>query len=118
MVCDVILTNCYPFWEGSAIEDALTHLRQMYAIVCELSKGKDVIITETGWPSQGESVKAAYPTKLNAMKYVVQTQDWANKEDIQLFHFSSFDESWKVKVEGELGARWGIWDKNEALKYN
>jgi GPH family glycoside/pentoside/hexuronide:cation symporter len=35
-----------------------------------------------------------------------------------MFHFSSFDESWKVSVEGELGARWGIWDKDEKLKYN
>ncbi len=34
-----------------------------------------------------------------------------------MFHFSSFDESWKVRVEGELGARWGIWDKDEKLKY-
>ena len=116
--CDVILANCYPFWEGFAIEDALTHLRQMHSVTKKVANGKEIIIAETGWPSQGESVLDAHPSKLNAMKYFVQTQDWATKEGVQMFHFSSFDESWKVRVEGELGARWGIWDKDENLKHN
>ena len=116
--CDVILANCYPFWEGFSIENALRHLRQMHALVEQVSNGKEIIIAETGWPSQGEAVLDAHPTKMNAMKYFVQTQDWAHKEGVQMFHFSSFDESWKVRVEGELGARWGIWDKNEKLKYS
>jgi len=114
---DVILVNCYPFWEGSAIENALTHLRQMYAITKSVAKGKQVIIAETGWPSQGEMIKDAAPSKLNATKYFIQTQEWVMKEGIAMFHFSSFDESWKVRIEGKLGACWGIWDKNEHLKY-
>lgn len=114
---DVILVNCYPFWEGSAIENALTHLRQMYAITKSVAKGKQVIIAETGWPSQGEMIKDAAPSKLNATKYFIQTQEWVMKEGVAMFHFSSFDESWKVRIEGKLGACWGIWDKNENLKY-
>ena len=31
-ISDVILANCYPFWEGSSIEESLTDLRQMHAI--------------------------------------------------------------------------------------
>jgi GPH family glycoside/pentoside/hexuronide:cation symporter len=117
-ISDVILTNCYPFWEGSNIEDSLTDLRHMHAITKEVARGKKIIITETGWPSQGESVGDAHPSQLNAMKYFIQTQEWANTEAIEMMHFSSFDESWKARVEGELGARWGIWDKNEKLKYS
>ena len=117
-VTDVILTNCYPFWEGSSIEDSLFQLRQINAITQKFANGKKVIITETGWPSQGESINNAEPTLLNAMKYFIQTQEWANKEEIEIFYFSSFDESWKIKIEGELGARWGIWDKDEKLKYS
>ncbi|TXD51937.1 MULTISPECIES: MFS transporter [unclassified Polaribacter] len=117
-ISDIILTNCYPFWEGSSIENSLIQLRQIHAITLKAANGKRIIITETGWPSQGEAVQKADPTKLNAMKYFIQTQEWANKEGVEMFHFSSFDESWKVKTEGELGARWGIWDKDEKLKYN
>lgn len=115
---DVILTNCYPFWEGSSIKDSLMDLRQMYAITEKVANGKKVIITETGWPSQGQTVENAHPNKLNAMKYFIQTQEWAMNENIEMYYFSSFDEAWKVRVEGELGARWGIWDKDEQPKFN
>lgn len=30
---------------------------------------------------------------------------------------SSFDESWKVGAEGDVGAYWGLWDKDEKAKY-
>ncbi|MDO1502497.1 MFS transporter [Winogradskyella maritima] len=115
--CDIILVNCYPFWEGSAVDDALVNLRQMYALTELIADGKEIIITETGWPSEGQTVGNAKPSKLNAMKYFVQTQDWATKTNIPLFYFSSFDESWKVQQEGEVGARWGLWNKDEKLKY-
>ncbi|MCH2218670.1 MAG: glycosyl hydrolase family 17 protein, partial [Flavobacteriales bacterium] len=117
-VCDVLLVNCYPFWEGVPVEDSLHSLRQMYEITKRLASGKQVIIAETGWPSQGKSVQNAYPTQLNAMRYFVEVQEWSKDEHISVFHFSSFDESWKAKSEGEVGARWGIWDKNEKLKYS
>ena len=115
---DLILANCYPFWEGFGIDDALQHLREMYAITKQVAKGKKVIIAETGWPSQGAANEDAHPSQINAMKYFIQTQEWASKEGVEIFHFSSFDESWKVRVEGELGARWGIWSKDEELKYS
>ena len=52
------------------------------------------------------------------MKYFINTNNWVKKEGNNMFYFSSFDESWKVHHEGDVGARWGIWDKNEKLKYN
>ena len=61
--------------------------------------------------------EAAEPSKLNAMKYFIGVQEWAKNQNIELFYFSSFDESWKEKQEGEVGTSWGIWDKNEKLKY-
>lgn len=117
-IVDVLLINCYPFWEGANIDDAHTQLRQMHAITQQLDNDKPVIITETGWPSQGKMVEAANPSSINAMKYFIQTQQWAKSEKVELFYFSSFDESWKVRHEGDVGARWGIWDKNEKLKYS
>ena len=34
-----------------------------------------------------------------------------------MFYFSSFDESWKVGDEGDVGAYWGLWDEQGNLKY-
>lgn len=116
-LCDVILCNCYPFWEGTDYNYSLQHMQQMYRQAVEAGKGKRVIITETGWPSKGESLGNAVPSHINALKYFVNTQLWAIDENIEVFYFSSFDESWKVGAEGEVGAYWGIWDKHEKLKF-
>ena len=116
--CDVILTNCYPYWEGSTIEYSLAHMKNMFYQAAGAGYGKKVIITETGWPSKGESFREAHPSEENAMKYFINTQLWSKESNIDVFYFSSFDESWKVGAEGEVGAYWGIWDKNEKLKFN
>lgn len=115
--CDVILANCYPFWEGCQMEYSLMYMKQMYYQAQAAANGKPVIITETGWPSQGQAVGAAIPSVENAIKYFLNTQDWSRQENIDIFYFSSFDESWKVGPEGDVGAYWGIWDKNEQLKF-
>lgn len=116
-LCDVILCNCYPFWEGCPFENSLDHMKQMYYQAKEAGKGKEVIITETGWPSQGENLKGAFPSEKSARDYFINTQLWSSNDNIPVFYFSSFDESWKVGSEGIVGAYWGIWDKNEKLKF-
>ncbi|MFD2533432.1 glycoside hydrolase family 17 protein [Gracilimonas halophila] len=116
-VCNLILCNCYPYWEGTSFEDSFQHMRQMYYQAKEAGKGKKVIITETGWPSKGEALGGAVPSKENAIRYFVNTNLWSQDEDIEVFYFSSFDESWKVSSEGEVGAYWGIWDAQGNLKY-
>ena len=115
--CDVVLTNYYPFWEGTSFDDSLGHLHHMHQQTLQAANGKKIIITETGWPSQGENTKNAVPDKLSAMKYFINAQLWALDARIEMFYFSSFDESWKVGAEGKVGAYWGLWDKNEKLKF-
>lgn len=114
---DVILSNCYPFWEGCPIEYSLNHMQSMFAQAVGAGKGKKVIITETGWPNMGEALRSSQPSDLNAMKYFINTQAWSKANDIEVFYFSSFDESWKVGAEGDVGAYWGLWDKHENLKF-
>lgn len=115
--CDVILANCYPFWEGCPIEYSHIYMKEMYNQALSAANGKKVIITETGWPNFGTSLKGANPSYENAMKYFINSQEWSQNDDIEMFYFSSFDESWKVGAEGDVGAYWGIWDKDEKLKY-
>lgn len=115
--CDVILTNCYPYWEGCPIEYAFQHMKSMFESAKQAGNGKRVIITETGWPSEGGSLKGAFASPQNAMKYFIDAQNWSKENGIEMFYFSSFDEAWKVGPEGAVGAYWGLWDKEEALKY-
>jgi len=114
--CDVVLANCYPFWEGCSLEYSLIYMKEMFNQAKKAANGKKVIISETGWPSQGASFQGSHPSFQNAMKYFINTQQWSKEDDIEIFYFSSFDESWKVGAEGDVGAYWGLWDKDEQLK--
>jgi len=115
--CDIILCNCYPYWEGTSIDDSFNHMRQMFQSVLNVANGKRVLVTETGWPSNGESLRGSLPSHQNALKYFINTQLWSKDHNIEVFYFSSFDESWKKGAEGEVGAYWGIWDSNGKLKF-
>jgi len=115
--CDVILANCYPYWEGCSQEYSLVYMRDMYNQAKSAANGKKVIISETGWPSQGEGLQGAIPGHESALKYFINAQVWSDDDDIEMFYFSSFDESWKVGAEGDVGAYWGLWDKDENLKF-
>ncbi|MCA0933875.1 glycosyl hydrolase [Lutimonas saemankumensis] len=114
--CDVILANCYPFWEGCPLEYSLVYMKEMYNQAVRAANGKKVIISETGWPTMGASFEGSHPSFHNAVKYFINTQQWSAADNIEVFYFSSFDESWKVGAEGDVGAYWGIWDKDEKLK--
>lgn len=115
--CDVLLPNCYPFWEGADIGWAAHYLKRMHALVQAAGGEKPVIVAETGWPGQGQPVGEAVPSPENAMRYFVDVQQWARREGVKLFYFSSFDEPWKLQQEGEVGTQWGLWDKDERPKY-
>ena len=115
--CDVILANCYPYWESCHIDYSLMHAKQMYYQALHAGQGKKVIITETGWPSQGTGLGDAQPSMENALRYFLNMQQWSAQEDIEMFYFSSFDEAWKVGAEGDVGAYWGLWDARGNLKF-
>lgn len=115
--CEIILANCYPFWEGYPIEHAHIYLREMYRRAQRMAKGKQVIIAETGWPDVGTAESGSVPSRLNAMKYFIDTVEWTRKEGIEIFYFAGFDEAWKVDKEGDVGAYWGLWDKDGVPKY-
>ena len=117
-ICDVILANCYPFWEGCAIEYSLLYMKDMFRRTEKVAAGKKVIITETGWPNRGQKFYGAEPSQENAIRYFLNTQQWGQTDNVDIFYFSSFDESWKVGAEGDVGAFWGLWDKDEQLKYS
>lgn len=116
-VCDLILANCYPFWEGCPSDYSLLYMKDMYHRAVKAGNGKKVIITETGWPNVGQSDRGAQASFENAIKYFINTYLWAEEEGVEVFYFSSFDETWKIGDEGEVGAYWGLWDKDGNLKY-
>ncbi len=115
--CDVLFINCYPFWEGCHIDYSLVYMKNMYFSVLNAARGKRVVISETGWPDKGIAFEASEPSTDNALRYFINTQKWSLEENIEIMYFSSFDETWKIEKEGDVGAFWGLWNKDGILKF-
>ena len=111
-VCDVILASVTPI--GRVVVGVLFGIYETnVSTSTKCRQRKKVIITEgSGWPKMRTSLEGAHPSYDNALVFI-NAQKWSKDDAIEMFYFSSFDESWKVGSEGDVGAYWGLWDKDE-----
>ena len=47
--------NQFPFWEKVKVEDAVDQFQTRIQKLLDIAGSKQVIISETGWPSGGEN---------------------------------------------------------------
>jgi len=123
--CDVILANFYPFWEpywhdgdgGVPIEKAMQSIHYNYQNLSRMAEGKEVIIGEVGWPSDGDPNGEAVPSPENAAFFWLNFASWAQAENVKYFYFEVYDEAWKANYEPcNVGDHWGVWDETGVLK--
>jgi len=113
---DVIFVNYYPYWEGIAVDQAIATIQNWHQLMLASAGGKPVVVSETGWPSDGASQGNAIASLTNANQYFQKFIFWANANNVDYFYFEAFDEPYKAKYEGSQGAHWGLWDSNLNLK--
>lgn len=77
---------------------------------------KEIIVSETGWPSGGSAEQAAVPSPQNAAAYFKNFVSWARAKNRKYLYFEAYDEAWKTAAEGDVGATWGLWTGHEDLK--
>lgn len=76
VVCDVLLVNCYLFWEGYLIEYVYIYMCEMYWWVQWVVEGKKVIIVEIGWLNIGICDCGVVLFCINVMKYFIDVVEW------------------------------------------
>lgn len=113
---DIVLANYYPYWDGANVNVAVASIHYWHQQVQAAASGKKVIVSETGWPSAGNTVGYAVPSPENAAYFFMNFVSWARVNNADYFYFEAFDESWKAAYEGPQGAHWGLWDKDGNLK--
>ncbi|MDS4025961.1 MAG: glycosyl hydrolase family 17 protein [Candidatus Contendobacter sp.] len=113
---DLVLANYYPYWEGIGIDHAMAALHCNHQRVVAAANGKPIIVSETGWPSAGNTIGAAVPNADNAAFYFLNFVSWARANAVDYFYFEAFDESWKATPINPQEAHWGVWDQGGALK--
>jgi exo-beta-1,3-glucanase (GH17 family) len=107
---DILLVHVYPFWEGVAIENAANYTIGRFEELQAKKPGKEMILGEHGWPSDGRDVA----TLVNQKKYYEDLFPLIYEKNIKSFLFSGFDEAWKD--ESGVGAYWGIFTKDRRPK--
>src|SRR5205823_1571293 len=112
---DQVMVNYHPFWAGVSVNSAICLVNTWHKQITAAAGAKKVIVSETGWPSAGNTVGSAVPSFNNARLYFISFVSWARANNVDYFYFEGLDESWKAAYEGPQGAAWGIWDKNGIL---
>ncbi|KAK3646748.1 Cell surface mannoprotein mp65 [Elasticomyces elasticus] len=106
---DYAAANCHPFFDGGVTaEEAGDFVLNQMQRVSEACGGKDTMITETGWPSGGDTNGKAVPSQENQVAAVNSIRT-AFSSNIVLF--SAFNDKWKQNNAGTFGAEhyWGIY---------
>ena len=113
---DIVFVNYYPYWEGRSVELAVAYIHRWHQQMISAAGGKEVIVSETGWPSCGDQIGEAVPSTENAAFFFLNFISWARANNVKYIYFEAYDEGWKADYEGPQGACWGIWDSNFNMK--
>lgn len=115
--CDMIMPNIYPYWGGVRIDSAFDAFRRDVNSLQAVSGTKEILISETGWPTEGQTVGNAVPGEKQAAQYFEQIREWSLSTGINVLYFDAADEPWKARYgEGEAGAHWGIMTRDLMIK--
>jgi len=114
---DFIAVHILPYWEGIAADDAVDYIFDRYHDVQKAYPNKPVIITEIGWPSDGQPAKHATASVSNQAKVLREFLNRADQEKVTYYIVEAFDQPWKQSIEGSAGAYWGIFNADRIAKY-
>ncbi|KAJ4365548.1 Cell surface mannoprotein mp65 [Neocucurbitaria cava] len=105
---DVVMVNCHAFFDpNTQAQDAGTFVQSQIANVKSACNGKRVVVTESGWPHQGNSNGKAVASLDNQQKALDSIR--ANF-DHDLFMYNAFDDAWKADSASTFNAEryWGV----------
>lgn len=109
---DFVTVHILPFWEDEPvdIEHALAHVADIRTRVGAHFTGKDVLIGETGWPSQGRQREESRPSRVNQARYIREFVHQAHDRGWDYNLIEAIDQPWKRRLEGTVGGYWGMLD--------
>ena len=124
---DFITIHILPYWEDEPIgvdrrepDGTLSiekHLVDIYKKVQARFPGKKIVIGETGWPSDGRMRSDARPGRVEQVKYFSIFRSAAEREKFDYNVIEAFDQYWKARQEGTVGAAWGLLDAQRRDKF-
>ena len=116
---DFISIHTYPVWEYKDINEGLAYTIENYNAVAAAYPDKQIVITEAGWATQsnGRGIEPSNVSEGFQKQYFQQLMDWAEQEQVLVYYFEAFDESWKGSDDPlEPEKHWGLYKTNRRPK--
>ena len=109
---DFVTIHILPYWEDIPIKAkfAALHVESIRKRMAVAFPGKEILIGETGWPSQGRMREGALPSRTNQAQVVSEILDTAKREGFRVNLIEAYDQPWKRQLEGTVGGYWGLFD--------
>jgi len=109
---DFVTIHILPYWEDFPIAaaNAAAHVDAIRKQVVAAIAGKDVIIGEVGWPSEGRMREGALPSPANQARVIQDVLSLAKQGNYRVNVIEAFDQPWKRALEGTVGGYWGLLD--------
>ncbi len=117
---DFVTIHILPYWEDFPIRAkyAAAHVDSIRQRMAVAFPGKEILIGETGWPSEGRMREGALPSRTNQARVVSEILGLAKQENFRVNLIEAYDQPWKRQLEGTVGGYWGLIDSvQRALKY-
>ncbi len=109
---DFVTIHILPYWEDEpvAAKDAVAHVREVRDKLIAAFPGKEILIGEVGWPSQGRMREGALPSPVNQARFLSGVVEAAKAGAWKVNLIEAFDQPWKRALEGTVGGFWGVYD--------
>ncbi|HEY3777476.1 MAG TPA: glycosyltransferase [Rhizomicrobium sp.] len=115
---DFVTIHLLPYWEGVPIHGSLNSLQRFYADVQEEFPDKPIVIGEAGWPSAGRTHRGAEASSANEAWFIRNFVQLALEKGYDYYLEEAYDQPWKGRNEGAVGAYWGLFDANGNPKFS
>lgn len=115
---DFLTIHLLPYWEDDprGIDAALAHVAEVRQVFGNRFAPKDILIGETGWPSEGRQRVTAVPSRVNEARFIRGFVALAEANGWHYNLIEAFDQPWKRASEGAVGGYWGLYDADRQDK--
>lgn len=117
---DFVTIHILPYWEDFPVRAkfAAIHVNAIRQRIAAAFPGKEILIGETGWPSEGRMRDGALPSRTNQARVVSDILSLAKQQNFRVNLIEAYDQPWKRQLEGTVGGYWGFIDSvRRTLKY-
>jgi exo-beta-1,3-glucanase (GH17 family) len=116
---DYITIHILPYWEDKPVPSqlAVQHVKDVSARVERAFPGRQIMIGETGWPSEGRPRQGVKASVVDEARYLREFMRYATTARMPYNVFAAFDQPWQRVLEGTVGGYWGIFDVNAKPKF-